>query len=291
MNQRLVAEFAAMVAAQAPLIIEGTVPLSEGPLCVYWQHSKTLWPRCRRELDELCSRSDPGLGSDRNSRMIAIASDLLVSELLARVAGAVMTACDRRHRLRRGEPIARNVLAVHQECRASVLRVLLHSTTLPAGQLAELDRLRRRVERWVDVLIGPLVAHYGNELSDFVFDPRRARDFAEEQSQARFQSTSRPRWSFLLAGLRSAFPSNPSTISLSDPSMPILRSILALFPDNAFQSVGPIQSLCQSRISHSSEQAESPPELTGDSSLHLRHDLGSPTRRAPPPPSHRWIHD
>lgn len=290
-NQRLVAEFAAMVAAQAPLIIEGTAPLAEGPLCVYWQHSKTLWPRRRRELEKLCSQSDAAAAPDRNSRMIAIASDLLVGELLTRVAGAVMTACDRRQRLRRGEPIARNVLTVHQQCRASVLRVLLHSTCLPADQLAELDRLRRRVERWVDVLLGPLVAHYGNELSDFAFDPRRARDFGEEQSQARFQSTSQPRWSFLLAGLRSAFPSDPSAISLNDPSMPIVRSILALFPENVFQSEGPIQSLRQSRISRSSEQAESPPELADDSSLHLRHDLASPTRRAPPPPSHRWMHE
>ncbi|MBC7820219.1 MAG: hypothetical protein IAG10_25325 [Planctomycetaceae bacterium] len=286
-NQRLVAEFAAMVAAQAPLIIEGTTPLAEGPLWVYWQHSKTLWPRCRHELEELCSQSDAAATADRIPRMIATASDLLVGELLTRVAGAVLTACDRRQRLQRGEPIARNVLAVHQQCRASVLRVLLHSTSLPVDQLAELDRLRRRVERWVDVLLGPLVAHYGDELSDFAFDPRRARDFGEEQSQARFQSISHPRWSFLLAGLRSAFPSDPTAISQNDPSMPIVRSILALFPDNVFQSEGPIQSLRQSRIVRSSEQTEGPPELADHSLQRLRHDLASASRRAPPPPSQR----
>ena len=290
-NQRLVAEFAAMVAAQAPLIIEGTTPLAEGPLCVYWQHSKTLWPRHSRELEELCSQSDAKPVSNRIPRMLAIASDLLVGELLTRVAGAILTACDRRQRLRRGEPIARNVLAVHQQCRASVLRVLLHSTSVPADKLAELDRLRRRVERWVDVLLGPLVSHYGNELSDFAFDPRRARDFGDEQSQARFQSISQPRWSFLLAGLRTAFPSDPSAISRNDPSMPIVRSILALFPDNVFQAEGPIQSLRQSRVSRSSEQTERPPELADHSSIHLRHDFASPTRRAPPPPSQRWKHE
>ena len=290
-NQRLVAEFTALVAAQAPLIIEGTAPLAEGPLCVYWQHSKTLWPRRRHELEELCSQADSTAPPDRVPRMIAIASDLMVGELLTRVAGAVLTACDRRQRLKRGEPIARNVLAVHQQCRASVLRVLLHSTSLPADQLAELDRLRRRVERWVDVLLGPLIAHYGNELCDFAFDPRRARDFGEEQSQARFQSTSQPRWSFLLAGLRSAFPNGSTTVSQNDPVMPIVRSVMALFPDNVFQSEGPIQSLRQSRIVRSSEQSEGPLELSDQSLQRLRHDLASSTRRAPPPSSQQWMHE
>lgn len=278
MNQRMVAEFSALVAAQAPLIIEGTIPLAEGPLCVYWQHSKTLWPRRRRELDELCSQLSGNDSSDRIQQVLAIAGDLLIGELLTRVAGAVLTACDRRQRLRRAEPIARSVLTVHQQCRASVLRLLLHSNHLPADELAELDRLRRRVERWTDVLIGPLVAHYGNELADFAFDPRRARDFGEDQSQARFGSASRPAWSFLLAGLRSAFPSTPLQASSSDPTLPILRSIMALFPEDAFHREGPIQSVQQTRIARASDHSEGPPDLRDHSPQRLRHDFPTATR-------------
>lgn len=277
----MVAEFTALVAAQAPLIIEGTSPLAEGPLCVYWQHSKTLWPRRRRELDELCSEMVANDSSDRIQQVVTIASDLLIGELLTRVAGAVLTACDRRQRLRRAEPIARNVLTVHQQCRASVLRLLLHSTCLPADQLAELDRLRRRVERWTDMLLGPLVAHYGNELADFAFDPRRARDFGEDQSQARFGSTSRPAWSFLLAGLRSAFPSPSGPTSVNDPTLPILRSVLALFPEDAFHPEGPIQSLQQTRVARASEHCEGPPETPDHSLRRLRHDYAAITRRVP----------
>ena len=162
-----------------------------------------------------------------------------------------------------------------------MLRLLLHSTFIPAEQLSELDRLRRRVERWTDVLLGPLVAHYGNELADFAFDPRRARDFGEDQSQARFGSTSRPAWSFLLAGLRSAFPSPPGHTSANDPTLPILRSIMALFPDNAFHSEGPIQSLQQTRVARASEQPEGPPDTPDHSTQRLRHDSAVTTRRAP----------
>lgn len=278
MNHRMVAEFTALVAAQAPLIVEGTSPLAEGPLCVYWQHSKTLWSSRRRELDDLCSEMVGNESSDQIQRVVTIASDLLMGELLTRVAGAVLTACDRRQRLRRAEPIARNVLTIHQQCRASVLRLLLHSTCLPADQLAELDRLRRRVERWTDMLLGPLVAHYGNELADFAFDPRRAREFGEDQSQSRFSSTSRPAWSFLLAGLRSAFPCPPSHTSVNDPTLPILRSILALFPEDAFHPEGPIQSLQQTRVTRASKQPEGPPDTPHHSPQRLRYDFAATSR-------------
>lgn len=280
-NHRTIAEFTALVAAQAPLIIEGTSPLAEGPLCVYWQHSKTLWPSRRRELDELCSGMADNDSSDRIQQVVAIASDLLIGELLTRVAGAVLTACDRRQRLRRAEPIARSVLTVHQQCRASVLRLLLHSTWMPADQLAELDRLRRRVERWTDMLLGPLVARYGNELAEFAFDPRRARDFGEDQSQARFGFTSRPAWSFLLAGLRSAFPCPPGHPSANDPTLPILRSILALFPKDAFHPEGQIQSLQQPRVARASERSEGPPDKLDHSPQRLRHDFPAASRRTP----------
>ena len=281
MNHRMVAEFAALVAVQAPLIVEGTSPLAEGPLCVYWQHSKTHWPRRRRELDQLCSELVPNDSSDRVQRIVAIASDLLIGELLTRVAGAVLTACDRRRRLRRAEPIARSVLTVHQQCRASVLRLLLHSTCVPADQLAELDRLRRRVERWTDMLLGPLVAHYGNELADFAFDPRRAQDFGMDQCQSRFGSTARPAWSFLLVGLRSAFPNPPGPTSANDPTLPILRSILALFPEDAFHPEGPMQSLQQSRVARASEHPEGPLDTLDHSPVRLRHDDAATIRRVP----------
>ena len=281
MNQQLVAEFSALVAVHAPLIIEGTMPLEEGPLWVYWQHGKTLWPRRKRELETLCAATDSNSPADRTSQIMKVASDLLVGELLTRIAGAVLTACDRQQRLQRAEPIARNVLAVHQQCRADMLRLLLHSTVLPADQLGELDRLRRRVERWTDVLIGPLIAHYGDELLDFAFDARRAREFAAEQMSARFRSTSQPAWSFLLAGLRSAFPDEKSVSPSKDSILPILRSMLALYPEDAFQSSGQIQSLRHTRVARAGPQSQQPFAHSVESLNLLRCDLANAKHRQP----------
>lgn len=285
MNQRMVAEFSAMVAAQAPLLVEGTGSISDGPLWVYWQHSKTMLSRWRRAVDEAVSQPNTG----DSAELIAIASNILVAEMLTRVWGAVLVASDERQIIRRAAPIAKNVLTAHQQSRASVLRMLVHSSVLPIEQLAELDRLRRRVERWTDVLLGPLVVRYGDLLAPFAFDLRRAKDFGEGQTGERFQTTAQPAWSFLMAGLRSAFhQSRPVLSSHTDPMQPILNTILATFPDGAFQSEGPIKSLRLARISRSSEKPESAPIGTPTAGRFLRHDMvrssQSAQRRSSRPP-------
>ncbi len=276
-NQRQLAEFTVLVAAQAPLLIEGTSPISDGPLWVYWQYSKSMLSRWRRIVDDAVSQPH----SEQSDSLLQIASDILTSELLTRVWGAVLVACDERQRVRRSGPIAQSVLTAHQQSRASVLRMLVHSSALPIDQLADLDRLRRRVERWTDVLVGPLVVRYGDRLASFAFDPRRARDFGEGENQTRFQSTSQPAWSFLLAGIRTAFShQEPANSPHNDPLLPMMRSVLATFPSGTFQSEGPIKSLLMTRVSRSSERPESAPMFNSESSRTWRHDVARPSQSA-----------
>ncbi len=276
-NQRLLAEFTALVAAQASLVIEGPTPIADSLLWVYWQHSQGFLRRWRKTIEETANHADPVAGR----LLLAAAGDVLVSEMLTRVWGAVLTARDLRQGTRHAKPIARSVLAAHQQCRVSVLRLLVNSKVFPVERLAELDRTRRRVERWTDVLVGPLVARYGEELADFAFDKRRAHDFGADQSNARFQATSQPGWSFLMAGLRSAFPGEVgSSVSTKDPTLPILRSVLASFPEDAFGSEGPIKSLRWARINRSGQSPECAPLLSGMSG-HFRQDIAGHTHHEP----------
>jgi hypothetical protein len=283
-NQRLLAEFTALVAAEASLVIEGPTPISNGLLWVYWQHSQGLWRRWRKTIEDTANHADPVAGR----LLLAAAKDVLVSEMLTRVWGAVLTACDLRRGTRHAEPIARSVLAAHGQCRVSVLRLLVHSQVLPIERLAELDRTRRRVERWTDVLVGPLVARFGEELADFAFDQRRAHDFGSQQSPARFQATSQPAWSFLMAGLRSAFPGEAGmAVSTKDPTLPIMRSVLAAFPDDAFGSEGPIKSLRWARISRSGQNPECAAPLLPRRAGNFRQDIAGHARHDPHRSAHR----
>ena len=277
MNQRLLAEFTALVAAQASLVIEGHTPIPDGPLWVYWQHSQAVLRRWRMTIDVSATKTD----RETCRRLSHIAGDVLISEMLTRVWGAVLTASDLQRDKRHSAQIARSVLNSHQQVRVSVLRHLVHSNTLPMERIAELDRLRRRVERWTDLMVGPLVARFGDPLDIFAFDPRRARDFGEEQFSARFQTTAQPSWSLMLAGIRSAFPASTHQVpSSNDPTLPILRSILASFPEDAFTVAGPIKSLRWSRANRSGQHAEGPVFLPKTHRT-IRRDIAGHTRHVP----------
>ncbi|MCX7419301.1 MAG: hypothetical protein NT013_07160 [Planctomycetia bacterium] len=285
MNQQMFVEFTALVAAQASLVIEGTNAIPDGPLWVFWQHSQAVLRRWRGLIEIASQQSDRTV----SPQVLDIAEQVLITEMLTRVWGTVLTACDLQRDQRHCAQIARSVLNTHQQCRVSVLRLLVHANSVPSERMAELDRLRRRVERWTDLLIGPYVERFGEPLDAFAFDLRRARDFGEEQSASRFQTTSQPTWTFLLAGLRSAFPQKkPFTPSSNnDLLLPILRSILASFPDDAFG--GSIKSLRWSRANRSGQHAEGPTILP-KSHRNIRRDVAGFSRHVPMrslrPPTH-----
>lgn len=286
-NQQMFVEFTALVAAQASLVIEGTAPIPDGPLWVYWQHSQAVLRRWRGMIEIAARRPE----STDNQQVLDIAEQLLLTEMLTRTWGAVLTACDLQRDQRHSRQIARSVLNTHQQCRVSVLRLLVHADSLPIERIAELDRLRRRIERWTDLLVGPYVARFGDKLDPFAFDPRRARDFGEEQFESRFQTTSQPSWSFLLAGLRSAFPAKKQFTPAANKNLmlPILRSILASFPDDAFGSEGAIKSLRSSRANRSGHHAEGPTTVP-KSHERIRLDIAEFSRHVPmrplQPPTH-----
>lgn len=281
-------EFTALVAAQASLVIEGTAPIPEGPLWIYWQHSQAVLRRWRGMIEIATRQPEPTV----SQQVLDIAEQVLLTEMLTRVWGTVLTACDLQRDQRHSRQIARSVLNTHQQCRVSVLRrLLVHANSLPIERMAELDRLRRRIERWTDLLVGPFIARFGEPLDVFAFDPRRARDFGEEQFESRFQTTSQPSWSFLLAGLRSAFPQTKqfTPTSNKDLMLPILRSILASFPDDAFGGEGAIKSLRWSRANRSGQHAEGPTTMPKSHGT-IRRDIGGFTQHVPMrslrPPTH-----
>lgn len=277
MNQRLYAEFTALVATQAPLVVEGAHPLVDGPLWIYWQHSQAMLRRWRKSVEADSEIVDQAA----NHRIMATVSSILVSEMLTRVWGAILAASDAHRQQRHSAPIARSVLTAHLQCRVNVFQMLVHSNSFPMEQLSELDRLRRRVERWTDLLLGPLVTRYGESVAEFAFDERRATDFGHEQFQTHFHSASRPAWSFLLVGLRTAFPEGTDSPTTNDATLPILRSVLTMFPSDAFQNEGPIKSIRWARASRSGQLREGPPVLATKGTRILRADELAHSRPEP----------
>jgi len=178
MNLRQTAEVAALVAIRAPAIIQHPSVLPEKPLHMYWKISQT---RLKCWFARLRANASKGDGSSQPSplvlsQQVRVCRGILVADLLSRVWSAVLTARDAARSEDVTTALVRHVHQGQLEARREVLRLLADERRIPAAEAAMLDRLRGRVERWTDLLVGPLLEQY--DVRQFVFDMDRACESA-----------------------------------------------------------------------------------------------------------------
>jgi hypothetical protein len=104
----------------------------------------------------------------------ALATEMLTGEMLLRLWCTVLSVQDKQAGQSNAKAVLDLVVFNLQHVRHQLLNVLLDE----AAEFAELDRLRRRCERWTDVLLGPLVVRHGH--AQYAQDARRAWDFGED---------------------------------------------------------------------------------------------------------------
>ncbi len=156
--------------------------LSDAHLLELWSATRTL---SRSWLTRLAHITSPEFQDSAPSALHEfrkLASEVLVGDLWIRIYCMVL-ACGEAQRSRMDEsgtspPAARPVLdRVLDHVNHVRLRVL--EALVSAGEpVAEVDRLRRRCERWCDSLIGRWIVQFG--ISAFAHDARRAWDFGED---------------------------------------------------------------------------------------------------------------
>ena len=248
MHASQLAQMAAIVARHGPLIAEGVDEISTDVLQRYWSASKCRIDRWMGALK--AARSHPkSLASQETTRrrgdIVALLEEILLSEPLTRVWAIVARAHDQRHPYDEAEPIARSVLVGQIEARNRLLRLLVSGGALSAEQSISLNRLRRRVERWTDLLVGYLAKL--DSTYEMAFDRERASDFSEDiccptkQQQAAWSLASASMQSALGGQLRSVSPNG-------DLNERIVSSVLAAFGSGLFDSTGLPSSLWQLRL-------------------------------------------
>jgi hypothetical protein len=222
MHCRELINIAAQLAQAGPrLIAEGS--LTEAALREYWSASKArsaAWTASLRIYLQLHVATTPKIAAEgplilawQEARPVL--EEILVSEVLARVWTCLVCLHDRQHR---GglTPLARRSFVDHLEARNRALNVLVYGRGIPAAEAVEMNALRRRCERWSDLLLGHLFDPSDSEtlarkhlLEEFAFDPQRTLDFAQDLAE---EGTG-PAMQVLHASLRAAFAH-----SLSDDS-------------------------------------------------------------------------
>jgi hypothetical protein len=161
--------------------------------------------------------------------------EILASELVTRVTAAAAAVHDARQKQAEFEPVARSVFTAHLEVRAKVLQLLLTGDRQGVPAARELNDLRRRVERWTDLLL----AHLGNAVCvhDFAFEPNRTADFADDLHSGGTAEEQELAGELLFSSFRGSLLSHLTAASPNaDLNQTIGRSIAALFGDSAVES-------------------------------------------------------
>jgi hypothetical protein len=179
MHARELIELAGLVAAHAPVLVRTPGRISDALLEQYWVASKSRQDRWGRALRRLSSRdANRRRAMSQRPACRGLLEEIVTGELLTRVWAAVASAHDRFRGTEQAGPIAESVLAGHLEARHRVLTLLVQEPGLHVEIAFKLDRLRRSIERWTDVLLGFLPPL--DDLGRFAVDLDRARDFADD---------------------------------------------------------------------------------------------------------------
>jgi hypothetical protein len=250
-------ELAAIVSARGPGLIHSGQSIPTPSVEQYWTTSKVRLDRWAWRLKRFVEESQAGKRRPRDPwpEVRGVLEEILAGEVLTRVWTALLCAYDRHRGGDEVEPAARSVLIGHMEARHRALTLLVRGPGVDAESAVKLNRLRRRAERWTDLLLGHLVRLH--EVSEFAFDPRRAGQFADDFRQRGLLQQDRQVWPLTLAALRAAFRQGLSPRSPSaDLNARIAGSILSCFASESFDSTGLLRSLWLMRLSNVADDTQ-----------------------------------
>ena len=268
MNLRQVVELIGTASAHSPNLIEasGRPPAEALKRYACWsemrnRHWVAVLDDLAWETTALPSKLRPLLWERTETTLV----DVLAGGLVARVWGAVLAACDRSRRTLDAEKVARDVLAGQLRAQRGALRILADAPQVAPERAVALDGLRRKIERWTDLLLGHLVCRYA--IADFAFDVDRALDFGNEQVRDGWGTQPFPVWDLYFLCLRSGFPRNrlPGGIQAIWRNE-VIESILGCFPPEVFQHEGPLLSVPMKRLLSSGVRSERPITLKSHAS-------------------------
>ncbi len=241
MHVRELLELAILAAVHGRTFIRCAGPLSATSQQQYWSASKFRLQRWMLALKEHSARTATASSAGRRDSwgtIRPVLEEILLSEILTRVWTAIVCGHDARRGLAESGPVVRSVLVGHTEARFRSLNLMLQGQGLSVEEAVALNRLRRRAERWTDVLLAFLVPEAA--LEEVAFDSRRAIDFAEDSD---LQTPNSPGFEILLASLRNAFRTAAGGPSPNaDLNQEIAGGVLACFSPDLFDSAGMLHS-------------------------------------------------
>ena len=255
LSARSLAELALIVSRLARSVIDDSIVPSVGSLQSFWQNSRTLQQRWAKSLHGWTSADSPDVEFLEN-----LAPRVFACEMLVRTWGTALVALDRRCGTDDLTYVARSAVVGLQQIRHGILSRLLGLPESMNDRVMQVDRLRRRCDRWTDLLIGPIA--FKSDCFEFAFDTERSRDFGEEGSIADPATGPHPIEHLVSAGLRLTFLKHLSPANLEEPEFAgLTQSVLSSLPECAFHRDGSLRSSLEKRVEVSHRQIEHRPDF------------------------------
>lgn len=190
MHAHELVEVAALVAVNAAEVLaRGQV--SADQVVPYWTASRIrldCWSLALKEYLQLQIGSTPQVSAAgplavgwRTVRPVL--EEILAAEVLTRVWSGVVSLAPTRHAL---APVVRRVYLGHLEARNRALNVLVYGRGFDSQEAAELNALRRRCERWSDLLLAYVMnvaADQSPLIDEYAFETDRLREYARDLAE------------------------------------------------------------------------------------------------------------
>jgi hypothetical protein len=229
---RQVAEVASHAATNALLVVESPEPLDPEPLARYWEWS-------RRRLHAWMTLLSKDTLEPASFRPLL--GEIFVGEMLACVWSAVLESRGRRQHDATAAAVGRKTFEEHQKLRHLAMSFMVRQADAHVREVADADQLRRRSERWTDVLLGGSPGEF--DLERFAHDLRRARDFRADSGTAADLGVRSVRRSLLSASLRTAFPAELVGLPAHDElHREVVSAVLSLIPADGTEFAGGLHS-------------------------------------------------
>ena len=243
LSVKSLAEVALLVSRVGRCVIDDGREPSPNSLREFWQQTRSLQQQWTLRLGAWSAEDDPKL-----SQLAELCTQLFISEMLTRVWSTVLRGVDLHTGRDDLSRVARNAVSGLLQVRHGVMSRLLQQPDSSAAEVAEIERVRRRSDRWTDLLIGNLAG--SRELFEFAFDVERAKDFATESIEYDPATGPHPVEHLVAAGLRMAFLGQLPGTPLTEPAFTqLVQSVLGALPQAAFHQDGSLRSVLERRVS------------------------------------------
>lgn len=258
MHVRELVELAALLSGHADTLVGNGTQIFRDGISDYWSSSRARMDRWSRSLSSLSMTSKAASRAEFEfvpSVVEPLLHEVFASEVLTRVWTAVIAVLDSNSHQSAATSIAQSVLKSHQEARRRALAWLLTGPLADSPHAAAVNLVRRRCERWTDLLVAN-ICHLGS-VAEFTFDAMRAGEFAQDFADERRAGVYSSAWAMTMTSLRSALRVGLARESFSsDANRRISSAVLACLGPDLFTTTGTLRTAWLTRIQRITSDTE-----------------------------------